>query len=170
MRQTTKFTCKSTPQVFPLSPSGSGRVLVLLVHVHHLYQHRQGSDSVRTGADDTLHAFGPNLTPVNKNKTCGQSGGRATRTPISPHLPAPTVVSSRAAVLKTCPPDLSSGRRFESRSAQPRTAPASAAHRVWTHARGRGGASPAEERLRPISGRPEAANQGRGGCSCAELI
>lgn len=63
-----------------------------------------GSDSVRTGADDPLHAFGHNLTPINKNKTCGQSGMRAHEPHASfQHLPAPTVVSIRAAVLKTCP-------------------------------------------------------------------
>lgn len=69
-----------------------------------------GSDSVRTGADDTLHAFGPNLTPINKNKTCGQSGrrARATRTPISricQHLPwSRSVPPSSKLVPGTCPP------------------------------------------------------------------
>lgn len=40
-----------------------------------------------------------------------------------PHLPAPTVVSIRAAVLKTCPRDLSSGRRFESAPLSPARIP-----------------------------------------------
>lgn len=127
---------------FSLSPLDSGCVWVLLVSIQNLYQHRHCW--TQFAQEQMIHSTRSVtiLLPQTKTKPADSLGrAQTTRTLHFQHLPAPTVVSTRAAVLKTCPRTCPSVAGLSPlRSAQPRADPSSAAHRVWPHARGRGGA------------------------------
>lgn len=107
-----------------------------------------GSDSIRAAADGRLRTFGNNFT--SKSKTCGVRRKRAD----DPHAKIAAFPNTYRS-LRLCPLNLSLDLSFAGRdaSAQLRADPSSASRRVQPHARGGGGAEPAEERVWPISGR-----------------